>query len=352
MTNSFKQASELINSTNNILLTTHERTDGDDLGTVLSFYHYLKSINKNPKLVIRGGVPNQLKFLPGSETVTETIPKNFLPEAIIYSGCSKKSRCNIQEVVDLTCPAINLDHHPDNTMFAEINIINSIKSSVAELAYDYFKFFNIHITPDIATCMLTGIFTDTGSFMHSNTKQPTLLAAADLMKLGASLTKIAKFTYKGKSESTLKAWGRALENTYYDKKKKVIYSVMTDRDLKDLTGLPLSAFEGFVETLNKVPEAKVALFLKQDGDTIKGSLRSDPHKGVDVQKIAKILGGGGHVWASGFSILGRLERNELGKWVVSEGNPEIDASIVRAKEFIIQEANDLPKISEQKNPSN
>jgi nanoRNase/pAp phosphatase (c-di-AMP/oligoRNAs hydrolase) len=75
-------------------------------------------------------------------------------------------------------------------------------------------------------------------------------------------------------------------------------------------------FEGLVETLNKVPEAKFALFLKQDGNVVKGSLRSDPHKGTDVKEIAHMFGGGGHKWASGFSVYGQVVKDNDGKWSV------------------------------------
>lgn len=347
MISEFLNAKTHIEKAGKILLTTHERTDGDDLGTVLALSHLLRMLGKTTQIVIRGGTPAQLNFLPGSELVKEEIPTDFQPELVIYSGCSKKERSNVPGIKQLTCPSINFDHHPDNTLFGDVNVVEASKSSVAELTYDFFIFSNFQITADIATCLLTGIFTDTGSFMHSNTKQPTLLAAADLMKRGASLTKIAKHTYKGKNPYTLKAWGKALENTYYDSNKKVIYSVMTETDLSELKDIPLSAFEGFVETLNKVPEAKVALFLKQDGDTIKGSLRSDPHKGVDVQKVAKILGGGGHVWASGFSIIGKLEKDERNKWVVSPPAPGVSESITAAKAFLRQESSN-PLVQEKK----
>ena len=76
------------------------------------------------------------------------------------------------------------------------------------------------------------------------------------------------------------------------------------------------AFEGFAETLNTLPEAKFAMFLRQDGDIIKGSLRSDIFKNVDVSQIAKNFGGGGHKLASGFSVAGKLLKDEKGKWKV------------------------------------
>jgi nanoRNase/pAp phosphatase (c-di-AMP/oligoRNAs hydrolase) len=118
------------------------------------------------------------------------------------------------------------------------------------------------------------------------------------MQNGGRIHTVAKHTYKGKSLPALKAWSKALENSFYDEAKQIIYSIISDQDVKELGQLQSSHLEGLVETLNKVPEAKFAMFLKQEGDVIKGSLRSEAHKGVNVSTIAHKLGGGGHKFAS------------------------------------------------------
>jgi phosphoesterase RecJ-like protein len=253
--------------------------------------------------------------LPGSELVEEGLTSRDF-DLLIVSGCSVKNRIGNKKIENLSVKTINLDHHPDNTNFADINVVDHTKSSVAELAYDLFLSCGWKLTPEASTCLLTGIFTDTGSFMHSNTVSSTFSAAADLLIHGARLTTIAKKTFQGKNLEVLKAWGKALENAYFDEKKQIIYSVVTDPDLKNLGELPAAAFDGLVETLNKVPQAKFALFLRQEGNVIKGSLRSDPHKGVDVSQIAHVFGGGGHKWASGFSVVGKLTKDLSGNWQI------------------------------------
>lgn len=316
----FKKTRTALEKAQSILLTTHERTDGDDLGTVLALWHELKRQGKTAHVVVRGGVPHNLKFLPGSGEVTETVPDETF-DLLVVSGCSQRERIGNPSVLSLNIPTLNIDHHPDNTFFGDINLVDSNKSAVAELCYDYFKFVGLPIGHHAANCLLTGIFTDTGSFMHSNTKASTLQAAADLMRRGAHIARIAEQTYRGKNINILQAWSKAIANTRYNTKQKMIYSIVTEQDLTELGNPDAGAFEGFVETLNKVPEAKFALFLKQDGPIIKGSLRSDPHKNVDVGKLARSLGGGGHKWASGFSIVGTLIRDALGKWQVVKQNP-------------------------------
>lgn len=316
MQKEFQKAKELIEKSDRILLTMHERMDGDDGGSVLALAHYLENTGKQITCVIKGGVPPSLDFLPGSQKILEDVPsKNF--DLLIMCGCGSKDRSGLEKIMALNIPLLNIDHHQDNALFGQVNLVDSKKSSVAELAFDLFKFCNWPIDKDIATCLLTGIITDTGSFMHSNTDVSTLEAAAELMRKGAHPSKIIRNTFQNKSAQTLKAWGKAMENSYYDSTHNIIYSVITDEDLKELGSLPAAAFEGFVSTLNTVPEAKFAMFLRQDGDVIKGSLRSEPFKNVDVAKIAKLFGGGGHKLAAGFSIIGKLQKDENGKWKVA-----------------------------------
>lgn len=314
----FEKAKLILENSKSILLTTHERTDGDDLGSVLALTHFLKSKGKKVSVVISGGVPESLKFLPMSEVVTEHFSKDTVVDfdLLVISGCSTRERTNHAEILNLQIPTLNLDHHPDNKMYGSVNVVDATKSSVAELTYDLFKFCGWNISYESAVCLLTGIVTDTGIFMHSNTEASTLAAASELVARGARISTVTKHTYEGKDIKSLKAWAKAIENAYFDPEKQMIYSIITAEELRGLGDPSMEIFQGLAETLNKVPEAKYAMFLKQDENLIKGSLRSETHKGVDVQAIAKSLGGGGHKLAAGFSILGTLTKDSQGKWKV------------------------------------
>jgi phosphoesterase RecJ-like protein len=293
----------------------HERMDGDDGGALLAMGEQLEKMGKRVTYAVKKGVPPNLSFLPGVEKILDDAP-NLNYDLLITFGCSDLERTGSETIKQFNNQTINFDHHPDNTYFGHVNVVDPKKSSVAELVYDFFNFNKWLITKDIATCLLTGIITDTGGFMHSNTQSSTLAAAGQLLRKGAQSHKIIRQTYKSKSPQILKAWGRAMENSYYDEKNKIIYSVMTEKDLAEFTSLPQAAFEGFTETLNTMPEAKFAMFLRQDGGVIKGSLRSDTFKNIDVSKIAHIFGGGGHKLAAGFSVAGKLMKDEMGKWRV------------------------------------
>ena len=315
MQNDFQKAKTLIDQSQSVLLTMHERMDGDDGGSVLAMHHHLEKIGKIVTSVVKQGVPENLSFLPGSHKILEDITNEDF-DLIITFGCNEKSRIGIEKIMDLNLPIINFDHHPDNKLFGQINLVDYTKAAVAEIVYDFFTFNGWPINKEVATCLLTGLITDTGSFMHSNTQASTLKAAAQLMRKGAQTNQIAKRAYKNKNLSVLKAWGRAIENSFYDAKHKIVYSILTDIDLSEFSDLPKAAFEGFVETLNAVPEAKFVMFLKQDGEKIKGSLRSDAFKNVDVAKIARLFGGGGHKLAAGFSLAGKLVKDETGEWKI------------------------------------
>jgi phosphoesterase RecJ-like protein len=131
------------------------------------------------------------------------------------------------------------------------------------------------------------------------------------MKKGARIDRIADYFF-GKSEiSKLRAWALALENARFDKEKKMVYSIVTEDELKTVGAEP-EDLEGVASVLTTIPEAGYSLVLKQRGAEIKGSLRSEPHKGVDVSAIARSFGGGGHKLAAGFKLKGKIEKTQEG----------------------------------------
>lgn len=302
----YKKALELIQRSETILLTTHEGTDGDDLGSLLAMFFYLKQIGKKPVAAVIGGVPTNLSFLPGSAEVGGEFA-DLNGDLLITFGCNKLERTGHRGLAESKISIINFDHHPDNTNFGTVNVVDPETAAVAELMVYFLQYAEADIDQKMATCLLTGIFTDTGGFKHSNTSARALGAAAELLKKGARIDKIAVQTMGKKRPATIKAWSKGLENAMFDPEKRMVFSVMTEDDLKEI-GANEEDLEGFVELLNNLPQAKFALLLRQEGDVVKGSLRSEPHKKVDVSKIAKSFGGGGHKLAAGFKIKGKLKR--------------------------------------------
>ncbi len=314
----FEAAYDFIKNHSTFIMATHAHTDGDDLGSMLAMHQVLKSMGKHSVPVANGGVPAGLKFLPQQNEVLENVQEdNF--DAIILFGCSNVGRTELEKIMAGGLPILNIDHHPDNKLFGGVNLVDKNKSSVAELIYDFIKFIGAELTTDISKCLLTGMFTDTGSFMHSNTQASTLNAAAELLKNGVRIDKIYSSTYKGnKDENVLKAWAKAIENTRIDNENQIVLSVVTEDDLKDIGDLPEDCFGGFIDNLNSIPNTKFSIFIRQEGEFIKGSIRSEERKNIDVSALAKLFGGGGHKLASGFKMKGKIHRDLQGAWRVEE----------------------------------
>jgi phosphoesterase RecJ-like protein len=184
------------------------------------------------------------------------------------------------------------------------------------MIYRFFIFCNLKITKEMATCLMAGILGDTGSFQHSNTSTYVMNIASDLMKKGAPISKIVDTVFANKKISTLRLWGRAFEKAKINSKSGMIATVLTEDDIKDCDASTEDIAQ-VASILNTVPGTKFSLILSQrEGGLIKGSLRSEEYKGVDVSEIAHQFGGGGHKLASGFEVKGKIIETEDGWEIV------------------------------------
>ena len=160
----------------------------------------------------------------------------------------------------------------------------------------------------MATSNLTDLMCDTGSFLLANTNSQTMRVAGEILLKGARRSAVAHNLFAGKTPGQLKAWSYVLEKATFDKNSRAIISALTHDDIKEL-GVDDEAYEGIVEILNTFPEASFAAFVRQRNGEVKFSLRSEEYKGVDVSALARKFGGGGHKLSAGFTIQGRLKRD-------------------------------------------
>lgn len=301
----------------NFLLTTHEYPDGDAIGSMLALGLALEKLGKKVTYFSQDRVPGSLKFLPQSAKIRDKLPRREF-DVIIALDAGEKKRLGLNFKGLRYRVLVNIDHHPQASEkpFGDLNLVNTKVSSTAEILYFLLKDWEI-FDAKIATCLLSGIFTDTGSFQHANTSPRALEIAADLMKRGANLNKIARETYQGKSLAALKIWGRVLTRALQDKKRGVTLSAITQRDFAELGAEP-EDLDGVVNIINTAEGTRYALLLsEQENNKIRASLRSEPGRGVNVARIAAHYGGGGHTLASGFTIKGRLGRKGR-KWVIKK----------------------------------
>jgi len=310
-----QQAINLLKSSNNILILTHKNPDGDAIGSVLGLAQALNSLgNKNVECFSKSKIPKVFKFLPGALNIKNQIrPEGY--NLVILLDCAFFLRTGIDDIKEVASSYNNLlaiDHHPKNETEQNcVSIIDEKASSTAILIYALLKEMGIKITKSISDCLLTGIFTDTGGFQHSNTDPQSLETAAELMRKGSRIDKIAKNIFNGKNIPAIKLWGKALSRIQTDKNTGMAVSYISKGDIEEC-GAKEEDASGLVNIINTVSDAKFSLLLTESKDKkIKGSLRSEDYHGIDVSEIARSLGGGGHKLASGFEVEGEDVENSV-----------------------------------------
>lgn len=310
-----QQIADTLSNAKNVLIGTHEHPDGDALGSSLAMLHALESKGISATVYIPDPAADFFQFIPGFERLTTTKPNINEFDTVILLDYTQLYRTHLEQEVLGKPRVISIDHHYDNTKQAAINLIVPEAAATAHIIFPLLFALDISITPNIANCLLTGIFTDTGSFMHDSVTPEILQISSYLMQKGARLSHIAHETYQKKELSGLQIWGRALSRILMSKKTGVAVSIITKEDLTECHAT-LDDLSGVVSMLNALPDTTYAMLLvEHEYGKIKGSLRSEPQKGVDVSKIAKRLGGGGHKLASGFEISGHIVQKN-GIWHV------------------------------------
>ncbi len=326
-----QNAINLIKSSKDILILTHKNPDGDAVGSVLGLAQALSCLDKNVECFSKDAIPDVFGFLPNVAIIkNQTNLKNY--DLVILLDCALFSRTgldNIKDIIDSFNNLLVIDHHPKGAeevgcLDSCVSIIKPSASSTAVLIYDLLKEFNIEITKDIAHCLLTGIFTDTGGFQHSNTDAQTLGITAELMKKGPRIDKIAKNIFSSKNVPAIKLWGKALNRIQKDKNTGMAVSYLSKKDLEEC-GAKQEDISGLISVINTVGDAKFSLLLTEGNDNkIRGSLRSEEYKNIDVSRIAKSLGGGGHKLASGFEVEGKNAK---------DGVERIKEMILKARKY-------------------
>ncbi len=292
----------------NILLVSHKRPDGDTIGANLGMLAYLKGQNKNVTSFCLDPIPKNFNFLSQSHKIStdHTIFRQKY-DTVIMLDCASLEYAGVASLVTALPPGyvlINIDHHITNPRYADINLIIDDASSTSEIVYRLLKDWNIVWTKDMATALVAGMIADTEGFKNPATNYQALAATSELIKYGANVYEIANITLNNTAISQLKLWGRALERLTLVDKYNLIYTWITQKDFAECH-TDETASEGIANFLHILKEGQIILVLieKKDG-TVKGSLRTTGD--IDLTKIAGYFGGGGHKKAAGFSLPGRL----------------------------------------------
>jgi len=290
-----------ISQANRVLICAHTRPDGDAIGSILALGLALQEAGKLVQMVSEDGVPSALRFLPGSDQIGNQPEGTF--DLVIVLDSSKTDRVGgILDEVDQV--DINIDHHPDNTRFAQINLVDVGAVSATQILTRLLPQLGLTITPEIASNLLAGMITDTIGFKTDNMHPEVLRLAADLFEAGADLPKLYHNAIASKTFEAARYMGAGL--TQLTRKNGLVWTVLTLEN-KRQANYPGRDDADLANVLSAIDSADVAMiFVEQHPDLVKVSWRTRSLE-IDVSKVAHQFGGGGHRAAAGAMIEGKLQ---------------------------------------------
>jgi phosphoesterase RecJ-like protein len=284
------------------LMLGHVHPDADVLGTLLALGDVLAARGWR---VIEGGphpAPAVLSFLPGIERYRRLTTVDGPLDVVVLTDCPNPARTEglIEGARATGATILNIDHHPDNRRYGDVNWIDPSAAATGEMVYRLVTALGARLTPAIATNLFTAIHTDTGSFRYSNTTAETFRIAAVLVAAGADPGLVSGRLYERRPADSLRWLGEALRRVEVSPDGRVAWLPLP-------SGVVPESFIEAEELVNyprSVETVQVACLLRQLGDHVKVSLRGKGH--VDVSRVAARFGGGGHPNAAGCSVAGEL----------------------------------------------
>ncbi len=299
-----------LRSGHQFLLTSHANPDGDAIGSTVAAAKLLRQLGKTVKVWLRDPVPRLYRALPGSGRIhAGTEPPTGFPDdfdAAIIMECPSTDRTGLREFLT-GMPLINIDHHLGNEHYGSVNWVDTASPAVGEMVFRLARAMNLAIDRDVANALYLTLVTDTGGFRFSNTTAAAFDAAAELVREGASPETISKWLYESQPESVLRLVGEMLQTLEIHAEGKVATAWLT-HEMIERAGAGPGDSEGLIDYPRSIEGVEtVAMFRQLEDGSFKVSLRSRGR--IDVEKVARRNGGGGHKNAAGFS--SQTERDEL-----------------------------------------
>ena len=288
-----------------IVILTHESPDGDAVGSSLAMKLIVEKLEKTADVIIPE-YSRLFNFLPSAEAImTDSEIKNY--DLAISVDCATLKRMAKKEYFENAKSTIVIDHHGSNTMYGDLNYVNPASPACCEVLAGMLKYYEIDITKDIGTCLMTGIITDTGGFRHVGITPETFEFTADLIRLGVDVPDIYKRTLNTKTRANFELSKKVMERMEILEDGKVTFTYMNKKDEEEVGAEP-GDHEGLVEIGRDIEGVEVSIFIRQkeNEEAYKISMRSGNK--VNVSDICFLFGGGGHPRAAGALIQGNVEQ--------------------------------------------
>jgi bifunctional oligoribonuclease and PAP phosphatase NrnA len=305
-TNDLAAVADALRDHDRFLLITHENPDGDALGSLLAAKLVLDRLGKDTVMYLSGIAPRpaEYRFMPLDELRRE-LPDDASERVLFALDCANETRLGEgQSALEPAPLVVNVDHHHDNTLFGDVNLVVADASSTGEILRDLLHELGVELTPDIAEAIYIALVTDTGRFQYANTTPKALRLAAELVEAGADVRRVFQSVYETVQLAKLKLLARALDRAQVYEGGGLVVSYLLKTDFAEV-GASEPYSEGIIDFLRAVEGAQLAALIREPPapgrPARRVSLRSSSDE-LDVSAIARASGdGGGHRQAAGFS---------------------------------------------------
>ncbi|MBI5654900.1 DHH family phosphoesterase [Candidatus Uhrbacteria bacterium] len=319
VTHQFGRAYEALRQAERVLLVAHKKPDGDTLGASSAVMNWLLGLDKDVAMFCADSPSKIFRFIDNIHLYRcDPVVFDGKYDVVVVFDSGDLRYAGVHEHMPRLQPGhllINIDHHVTNERYGHLNIVLPEATSACEIVWRMFQTNNVALDEKLATSLLTGLYTDTSNFSNSATTPISIEAAADLVANGARHQEILRHLLHDKSVDLLHIWGLLLSRLSYNENYDVVSTYILN---SDVAGLPNETVDGAANFLNGVVgDCDTILTLRElPGNQVKGSFRSVRR---DVSKVAKLLGGGGHKKAAGFTVNGKIE-------VTADGPRIVDAA--------------------------
>lgn len=302
-----EQIANRIKSAKSVLIVSHMRPDGDACGSALALCYALQNIGVGAEVCIESDIPFNLFFVDGVQQIGKKPQKSY--DLLVAVDCSDEQRLGaLSEEFYLAkrkkIDTVNIDHHVSNTRFAKYNFVRSCAANCMNVS-QLIAYLGASFDKKIAECLMLGLMADSGNFSHDDVDEEAFLLAAKLVKLGVDVRLFNYNLFKKQSKARAALYARVMSKIRYYHDDRFAAIIITGQAMEEC-GADQTMTEGFVDFPLNVDSVEVAASLMEvKKGQYRISLRSKTY--ADVNKIAGVYGGGGHVRASGCMLFGDLE---------------------------------------------
>src|SRR5712691_10877570 len=294
---------DAIRARRRFVLSSHSRPDGDSIGSQLAMAYALRALGKDATVVNADPAPLPLMAFPGVPDIRIAPRVDGEFDAAIIMECGDLGRTGVAGLDRFF--VVNIDHHPGNTSYGQINWFDAGAAACGEMVFDLVRALGVPFSQEIATHIYLAILTDTGSFHYSSISPRTFDICRDALEAGVDPVAVARNVYDSNNMGRLKLFGSVLSAMQIDGSGQIAI-VYLDHEMARAAGGTYDDTEGLINLPLTVKEIQAVVFFKHvEGDEYRVSMRS---KGdIDIGSIAKQFGGGGHKNAAGCTVSGPID---------------------------------------------